>query len=57
MSEADILKFGIILETTPPAFSLLSNIVASIPFFAKKYAADNPAGPEPMIPTFLPVGA
>ena len=50
-----ILKFGIIYLTVPPGLSFLSKIVTSNPAFARKYPAESPDGPAPMIATFIPV--
>ncbi len=48
------LKPGIPYVKSPPALFCLSNNSTSTPSLSKNVAADNPAGPAPMIATFLP---
>ena len=40
-----------ISHTVPPGRSRASNTVTSTPFRARKYAAESPAGPEPITAT------
>ena len=47
------LKSGIPYTNSPPNLSYLSYIVTSIPSFARNAAHVSPAGPPPIIATFL----
>jgi len=46
-------NFGRTLLTIPPADFSFSKTVTSIPTLVRKYAADRPEGPAPMIAAFI----
>ena len=49
------LNSGIPYAKTPPILSFFSKIVTSYPFLASSNATVRPAGPEPIIATFIPL--